>query len=83
MLIAGLTLVVLSLLTVNINLTKRYNRAYETACALSDIVRIHLDSPYSDDCGFRESYEDYASELKELNYQHIKELKLDKYVWCY
>ena len=82
MLIAGLILVVLCQLALNIQLKKEKVEAYETACALSDIVRIHLDSPYCTECGFDECFEDYVGNLDCYNYT-IDTLNLEKYTWCY
>lgn len=81
--IAGLILLAAVQAAILVDLNKKYNEAYETACALSDVVRLHLDSPYVHECGFDEAYYGYASDLDELCYQHIKKIDLNKYVWCY
>lgn len=61
-----------------INTRKNYTEAYETACALSDIIRIHTDCEPE----FEESVKDYTDNLDCMNYT-INSINWNKYCWCY
>lgn len=75
MLIAGLIGIVLVQTAMLININKQRDKAGHAASCFSDIIRIHLDSEFSNDCGFDDMVFDYLDEEENV--------KLNKWVWCY
>ena len=64
-----------------IRLKKKYTEAYESACVMSDIIRLHLDEEEKCD-EFEELYHEVVDNIECYNL-HIDTLDLSKYSWCY
>ena len=66
---------------VNLNrLETKYTEAYQTACALSDIIRMHLDDNYDKEGDMW--VVSYTDQLKDLCYD-IDSIDWKEYSWCY
>lgn len=63
------------------NVRKERNEAYETACALSDIIRMHMDNS---SCNIKEDVDSYLKDDSIMSsFKAIDSINWTKYSWCY
>ena len=60
------------------NVRKERNEAVETACALSDIIRMHMDHS---SCDINEDINFYLKDMS--SFKTIDSINWAKYSWCY
>lgn len=63
------------------NIRRERNEAVETACALSDIVRMHMDNS---SCSIKEDVDFYLKDDSIMSsFKTIDSINWAKYSWCY